>query len=97
MTRGPGVGSPILLGETVLTIGRDLGAALLLNDVAVSRRHAEVRPAADGYEIADAGSLNGTYVNGRSVEVQLLVDGDEVQIGRFKLAFLQVAPRQPRR
>jgi pSer/pThr/pTyr-binding forkhead associated (FHA) protein len=54
----------------------------------VSRRHAEVRKTADGYEVADVGSLNGTYLNRERVESSPLHDGDELQIGTFKLLFL---------
>ena len=97
VTRGPGAGSPIFLSEGVVTIGRDAGATLLLDDVAVSRRHAEIRPVASGYEIVDGGSLNGTYVNGCLIETHRLVDGDELQIGRFKFVFLQAVTERSQR
>jgi pSer/pThr/pTyr-binding forkhead associated (FHA) protein len=56
--------------------------------VTVSRRHAEFRRTAEGYEVADIGSLNGTYVNREPIEVSPLTNGDEVQIGKFRLVFL---------
>ena len=60
-----------------------------LDDITVSRRHAEIERLADGgYEVRDAGSLNGTYVNGERVEKARLRNGDEVQIGKFRLVFL---------
>ena len=90
VTRGPGVGSPFRLGS-VVSVGRDRDAALQLDDVSVSRRHAAIRPTASGYEIVDLGSLNGTYVNGSRVEALQLADGDEIQIGLFKLVFLRGA------
>jgi pSer/pThr/pTyr-binding forkhead associated (FHA) protein len=56
--------------------------------VTVSRRHAEFRRTAEGFEVADIGSLNGTYVNREPIEVSALANGDEVQIGKFRLVFL---------
>jgi pSer/pThr/pTyr-binding forkhead associated (FHA) protein len=60
---------------------------VFLDDVTVSRKHAEIRREADGFLIQDLGSLNGTYVNGERVERALLTSGDEIQIGKFKLTF----------
>jgi pSer/pThr/pTyr-binding forkhead associated (FHA) protein len=57
--------------------------------VTVSRRHAVVTRADDGFSLHDEGSLNGTYVNRRRVESAKLEDGDEVQIGKYKLTFLE--------
>ena len=71
-----------------LTIGRSPDCDIFLDDVTVSRRHAELVRRDDGYAIADLGSLNGTYVNRRRVETVRLEDGDEVQIGKYKLTFL---------
>jgi hypothetical protein len=77
-----------LQGECV-TIGRHPRSDLFLDDVTVSRRHARIHIAPDGYTIEDEGSLNGTYVNRRRIEIHQLFDGDEVQIGKFRLAFLE--------
>jgi Inner membrane component of T3SS, cytoplasmic domain/zinc-ribbon domain len=76
-----------LEGERV-EIGRSPDADVFLDDVTVSRAHAFLRRDADGYTIEDAGSLNGTYVNRRRVERAKLEDGDEVQIGKYRLTFL---------
>jgi len=57
--------------------------------VTVSRRHAVIERSADGLYIADLDSLNGTYVNRRRIERHRLADGDEVQVGKFKLTFLE--------
>jgi pSer/pThr/pTyr-binding forkhead associated (FHA) protein len=51
----------------------------------VSRRHAEIVRSAAGYELVDVGSLNGTYVNGERIERQALAEGDQLQIGKYKL------------
>jgi hypothetical protein len=76
-----------LRGELV-TIGRHPESDLFLDDVTVSRRHARICIDAGGFTIEDEGSLNGTYVNRRRIERQKLLDGDEVQVGKFKLTFL---------
>ena len=77
-----------LVGERV-EIGRSPDADVFLDDVTVSRSHACVLRAHDGYTIEDLGSLNGTYVNRRRVERARLEDGDEVQIGKYRLTFLE--------
>ena len=69
-------------------IGRDPEADIFLNDVTVSRRHAQLRREEGGVYLKDLGSLNGTFVNGRIISEEVrLQDGDEVQIGRFRLTF----------
>jgi hypothetical protein len=77
----------VLLGGRT-TIGRSTTADILLDDVTVSRDHARIERRPDGLYIEDAGSLNGTYVNRRRIESHRLGDGDELQIGKFKLTFL---------
>ena len=64
-------------------------ADILLDDITVSREHARVVRRPDGFYIEDADSLNGTYVNRRRVESHHLTDGDELQIGKFKLTYLE--------
>ena len=87
--RGPNVGSRFALEKDVVQAGRHPDSDIFLDDVTVSRRHAEiVRDPAGGYEVRDAGSLNGTYLNRQRVESSPLADGDELQIGTFKLVFL---------
>ena len=88
LTRGPGAGSSYRLGEGVVSLGRRSTATILLDDISVSRRHAEVRPAGNTYRIVDVGSLNGTYVNDVRVDEALLAHGQEIRIGLFKLVFL---------
>jgi FHA domain-containing protein/zinc ribbon protein len=74
-----------------IEIGRSPEADVFLDDVTVSRSHAVLSRGDDGYTIEDRGSLNGTYVNRRRVERAKLEDGDEVQIGKYRLAFLSRA------
>ena len=71
-----------------MSAGRHPEATIFLDDITVSRRHAEIRQVAGGYQVRDVGSLNGTYLNRERVEESVLRDGDELQIGTFKLLFL---------
>jgi hypothetical protein len=86
--RGPNAGSRFLLDTDVTSAGRAPDSDIFLDDVTVSRRHAEFTRAAQGYLVRDVGSLNGTYVNRERIEEVLLADGDEVQIGKYRLVFL---------
>jgi pSer/pThr/pTyr-binding forkhead associated (FHA) protein len=90
--RGPNAGSRFLLDKPVTTAGRHPQSDIFLDDVTVSRRHAEFTRVDNGYEVSDAGSLNGTYVNREAVESTALANGDEVQIGKFRLVFLTGGP-----
>jgi hypothetical protein len=86
--RGPNTGSRFALDKDVVTAGRHPDSDIFLDDITVSRRHVELARTADGYVVRDVGSLNGTYVNRQRVEESALSDGDEVQIGTFKLVFI---------
>ena len=87
--RGPNVGVRYLLERPVTLAGRHPESDIFLDDITVSRRHAELRREDDGKVVLrDLGSLNGTYVNRERIEEQVLSAGDEVQIGKFKLVFL---------
>ena len=86
--RGPNAGSRFLLDQDVTTAGRHPDSEIFLDDVTVSRRHAEfVREGAD-FLVRDVGSLNGTYLNRQRIESATLAGGDEVQIGKYRLVFL---------
>jgi pSer/pThr/pTyr-binding forkhead associated (FHA) protein len=87
VTHGPNAGARFLLDLDVITAGRSVDSDIFLDDVTVSRQHAEFRrtPTGDGFAIIDLGSLNGTYVNGERVDEARLRGGDTVQIGRFHL------------
>jgi pSer/pThr/pTyr-binding forkhead associated (FHA) protein len=85
--KGPNAGSKYLLDAEVTRAGRHPDSDIFLDDITVSRRHAEITRRADGYGLRDVGSLNGTYVNKERVEEAVLANGDELQIGKFKLVF----------
>jgi pSer/pThr/pTyr-binding forkhead associated (FHA) protein len=86
--RGPNAGSTFVLESESTSVGRHPDSDIFLDDVTVSRRHAVIRRTADGYEVSDLGSLNGTYVDRESVETAPLRDMHELQIGRFVLTFV---------
>jgi FHA domain/zinc-ribbon domain len=87
--RGPNVGARYELEKAVTRAGRHPESDIFLDDITVSRRHAELeRQSGGSIVIRDDGSLNGTYVNRERIEEQALKGGDEVQIGKFKLVYL---------
>jgi pSer/pThr/pTyr-binding forkhead associated (FHA) protein len=86
--KGPGAGSRFLLDQDEVTAGRHPQSAIFLDDVTVSRSHAIFRREQQSrYTVEDAGSLNGTYVNRDRIEKVDLPDGDEVQIGKYRLVY----------
>ena len=86
--RGPGAGSGFRLDPPPRSAGRHPDSGIFLDDVTVSRRHAEFRSEGGEFQVVDVGSLNGTYVNREPVDSATLANGDEVQIGKFRLVFL---------
>jgi hypothetical protein len=86
--RGPNSGSRFLLDADITTAGRHPQGDIFLDDVTVSRRHVEFRrQPGGGFSVADVGSLNGTYVNREAIDEVALNNGDEVQIGKYRLVF----------
>lgn len=86
--RGPNTGARFLLDSDETIAGRHPEANIFLDDVTVSRKHADFVRVGTTFTVTDRGSLNGTYVNGERAETtQQLVDGSEVQIGKFRLTF----------
>ena len=85
--RGPNAGSRFALTADVTTAGRHPDSDIFLDDITVSRRHAEIAKASGGYVVRDVGSLNGTYLNRERIDEAPLQNGDEVQVGKFKLVF----------
>lgn len=86
-TQGPAAGSRFELSEARVTVGRHPDSDIFLDDITVSRRHAEFYLDGLVRHVKDMGSLNGTYLNSRRVEDSGLKNGDELQVGRFKLVY----------
>ena len=95
--RGPNEGSRFLLDSDFTSAGRHPDSDIFLDDVTVSRRHAEFYRHGDRFTVRDVGSLNGTYVNRERIEEAELFGGDEVQIGKFRLLFMTRSPEVGRR
>jgi sulfur carrier protein ThiS len=85
---GGRAGETFHLEDESTTIGRSPDCGIFLDDVTVSRRHGVVIQREGGIFIEDQGSLNGTFVNRKRVEVARLEDGDEVQVGKYRMTFL---------
>lgn len=90
---GPNAGARFLLDVDSTMAGRSVSCDIFLDDVTVSRAHAEFRRAGTTFSVRDAGSLNGTYVNRESIAEATLHAGDEVQIGKYRLTFYPGAAR----
>lgn len=88
IVRGPGAGSRIELTGTEMTAGRAPETAIFLDDITVSRVHAVLKRTVAGWLLVDEGSLNGTYVNRDRVDAVELVNGDEIQIGKYRFHYL---------
>ena len=84
-------GETFTLGGERTTIGRSPDCGIFLDDVTVSRKHAILAQRDNHFRIEDQGSLNGTFVNRKRVEAAELEDGDELQIGKYRLTFLHRA------
>ncbi len=94
VTRGPNAGSRLVLDKAKTSAGRHPDSDIFLDDVTVSRRHAEFRLTENNdVQVVDVGSLNGTYVNRQPVDSARLADGDEVQLGKFRMVFLTGGPQ----
>jgi pSer/pThr/pTyr-binding forkhead associated (FHA) protein len=86
---GAQAGDRFQLNDLVTRLGRHPDSEISLDDITVSRRHAEIERSPDGYVVSDAGSLNGTYVNQERIDKTMLHHGDELQIGKFRLVFFE--------
>jgi pSer/pThr/pTyr-binding forkhead associated (FHA) protein len=86
---GEQAGDRFQLSDLVTRLGRHPDSEISLDDITVSRRHAEIERSPDGYVVSDAGSLNGTYVNQERIDKVMLQHGDELQIGKFRLVFFE--------
>lgn len=85
--RGASDGSRFLLDTDVTLAGRHPNADIFLDDVTVSRKHVQFVRVGTRFEVKDLASLNGTYLNGSRIDLATLANGDEVQIGKFRLTF----------
>jgi pSer/pThr/pTyr-binding forkhead associated (FHA) protein len=85
--RGPNAGYRFRLDQPVTAAGRHLDSNIVLDDITVSRRHAEIRCERGEFRVVDVGSLNGTYVNGEPIHSAVLTNGDEIRMGKFRLMF----------
>ncbi len=85
--KGPDAGMSFVIDRELIGIGRHPESDIFLDDITVSRRHAEIRRKGDSFTLVDTGSLNGTYLNRERIETSDLDSGDEIQIGKFRLLF----------
>ncbi len=90
--RGPEAGTRFIIDKDSVTCGRHPSSDIFLDDVTVSRKHAEIKRDDGEFSVQDLGSLNGTFVNRRRVESSPLSNGDEIQIGKFRLVFFTGTP-----
>ena len=85
---GSQAGERFVLREVLTRLGRHPASEISLDDITVSRRHAEITREGDQYLVRDVGSLNGTYVNQHRIDEVALTHGDELQVGKFKLVYV---------
>jgi FHA domain/zinc-ribbon domain len=83
--KGPDAGMSFTIDRETIIIGRHPESDIFLDDITVSRRHAEITRKETGFVLMDTGSLNGTYLNRERIENAVLNNGDEIQIGKFRL------------
>ena len=86
--RGPSRGARFLITSAGVSIGRAPVSDIFLDDVTVSRTHALIEKSESGFTFSDSGSLNGSYINNKQATSQLLINGDEIQIGKFHMLFI---------
>ena len=84
---GPQAGVALTIDDDVTRLGRATDCEISLDDITVSRWHAEILRDGNDYRVRDAGSLNGTYVNNKRVDESALHQGDELQVGKFRMVF----------
>jgi pSer/pThr/pTyr-binding forkhead associated (FHA) protein len=87
VAHGPNAGARFLLDRDTTIAGRHPDSDIFLDDITVSRQHAQFHRVEGGFTIVDSGSLNGIYVNRQRVHTTKLADDDEVQIGKFKMTY----------
>lgn len=90
--KGPEAGTKFILDKDSVTCGRHPSSDIFLDDVTVSRKHVEIKREDGNFSLHDLGSLNGTFVNRQRVDSSPLSNGDEIQIGKFRLVFFTGTP-----
>lgn len=85
--KGPDAGMRFTINREIIVVGRHPESDIFLDDITVSRRHAEIHQGEAGFSLIDTGSLNGTYLNRERIESVSLNNGDEIQIGKYRLLF----------
>ncbi|MBC8421313.1 MAG: FHA domain-containing protein [Actinobacteria bacterium] len=88
--KGPNIGDEFYIEKDEFIIGRSPESDVLLDDITVSRKHALLKKDGDDYRLLDAGSLNGSYLNGNIVEEAILSNGDHVQIGKYIFIYFSI-------
>lgn len=88
--KGPNIGDKFFIDKAEFFIGRSPKSNVLLDDITVSRKHAILKKEEDVYKLIDAGSLNGSYVNGNIVDEAILRNGDRVQIGKYIFLYFSI-------
>ena len=87
INRGNAAGSGFVLQSERTTIGRDSISDIVVDDITVSKQHAEIRRRGDGFVLVDGGSLNGTYLNRLPVDIAELNEGDEIWVGKARFTY----------
>jgi len=90
MVKGPNIGDEFYIEKDEFIIGRSPESDVLLDDITVSRKHALLKKDSDDYRLLDAGSLNGSYLNGNIVEEAILSNGDRIQIGKYIFIYFSI-------
>ena len=88
--KGPNIGDKFFIEKDEFLVGRSPESDVLLDDITVSRKHVILKKDVDGYKLFDAGSLNGSYLNGNIVEEALLSNGDRIQIGKYIFLYFSI-------
>jgi hypothetical protein len=81
--KGPNIGEKIIINKPIFRIGRESDSDIFLDDITISRKHAQIEKIDSHYKITDLGSLNGIYVNGKPVDEKILENRDKIQIGKY--------------
>lgn len=90
VAKGPNIGDEFYIEKDEFIIGRSPESDVLLDDITVSRKHALLIKDGDDYRLLDAGSLNGSYLNGNIVEEAILSNGDRIQIGKYIFIYFSI-------